>query len=591
MRSRRLVWQLFPSLLGITLMALLAMSWYFSRELREFYYAQAAIDLTARARLVAQQVAADFDASAAQLDALSKRLGEAAAARLTLIRASGEVVGDSRENPARMENHADRPEVLTALSGTAGIAVRFSQTLQKDMLYVAAPVPGAAGVVRAALPLTAIDAPLRRMQGRLAVAGLVVALATALLSLALGRRLSRPLEEMRRGAERFAEGHLEQHLSVGGSEEVGALAEAMNRMAGQLDERLRVVLRQRNEQEAVLTSMVEGVLAVDSDERILRLNRAAGHLLGLAPQEVQGRPLQEVLRKADLQRFIARALASGEPVEGDIVLPEPGGRFLQAHGTPLRGAQGQEIGALVVLNDITRLRRLENVRRDFVANVSHELKTPITAIKGSAETLLDGAMDEPDAARRFVEIIAKQSDRLNAIINDLLVLSRIEQEGEGLPLEVGPLFPVLEAARQACQHSARAKELRIDLDAPRDLRARMNSPLLEQALVNLLANAINYSEFAGHIVLAGLRDGDRVKIRVRDRGCGIEKKHLPRLFERFYRVDKARSRKLGGTGLGLAIVKHIVQAHGGTVTVESTPGQGSVFTIDLPSAGSVIRDP
>jgi two-component system phosphate regulon sensor histidine kinase PhoR len=361
----------------------------------------------------------------------------------------------------------------------------------------------------------------------------------------------------------------------------------MNQMAAHLDDRIRTVLRQRNEQEAVLASMVEGVLAVDLEERILRLNRAAGRLLGVRPEQAEGRRIQEVVRKADLQRFVARALANREPVEGDIVLrdAEEGERFLQAHGTVLRGAQGQEIGALIVLNDVTRLRRLETLRRDFVANVSHELKTPITAIKGFVETLLDGAVADPDDAQRFLQIITRQADRLNAIIDDLLDLSRIEQEAEkgGIPLARGALRPVLEAAVQACSMSAREKPLQIVLHCSGELAAQINAPLLEQAIVNLLTNAIKYSEPAGRVVVDAAQFGDKVMVKVQDWGCGISPEHLPRLFERFYRVDKARSRKQGGTGLGLAIVKHIVQSHGGEVVVHSTPGQGSTFTLILPA--------
>jgi two-component system phosphate regulon sensor histidine kinase PhoR len=273
-------------------------------------------------------------------------------------------------------------------------------------------------------------------------------------------------------------------------------------------------------------------------------------------------------------------------VEGDIVLRDTEGeRFLQAHGTVLRGAQGQEIGALIVLNDVTRLRRLETLRRDFVANVSHELKTPITAIKGFVETLLDGAVDDPENAQRFLQIITRQADRLNAIIDDLLDLSRIEQEAEkgGIPLVRGALRPVLEAAVQACSLNAREKSLAMVLHCSGELAAQINAPLLEQAVVNLLTNAIKYSEPAGRIVVDACQFGDKVMVKVQDWGCGISPEHLPRLFERFYRVDKARSRKQGGTGLGLAIVKHIVQSHGGEVVVHSTPGQGSTFTLMLPA--------
>ena len=324
------------------------------------------------------------------------------------------------------------------------------------------------------------------------------------------------------------------------------------------------VIRQRSEQQAVLTSMVEGVLALDNDERIIHLNRAAADLFHVIPEDVEGRRIQEVLRKADLQRFVERTLASRSPVEGEVVLPgAEGDRFLQAHGTLLQDGEGKGIGVLIVLNDVTRLHRLENVRRDFVANVSHELKTPITGIKGSVETLMDGAVERPEDAARFLKIIAKQADRLNAIIDDLLDLSRIEQGETEKAMELisSPIRPVLQAAVHACEIKAREKSIELVLSCAPDIFADINPPLLEQAVINLVDNAVKYSDAGGTVWIEGSSDGRQTQIQVRDQGCGIDREHLPRLFERFYRVDKARSRRAGGTGLGLSIVKHIVKAH------------------------------
>jgi two-component system phosphate regulon sensor histidine kinase PhoR len=371
-------------------------------------------------------------------------------------------------------------------------------------------------------------------------------------------------------------------------------------MAAAIEVQLRTIQRQLNEQDAVLQSMMEGVLAVDNDERLLRLNAAAARLLRVDGDRVQGRPIQEVIRNVELQRFIARLLASRAPQEGEVILrDEPqsagrpnsgalvaGERFMQAHGTVLRDEQGRGIGALVVLNDVTRLRRLETVRREFVANVSHELKTPITSIKGFVETLLDGAWQNPDDARRFLEIVAKQSERLNAIIEDLLVLSSLEQEttdGRAV-LGDGGVCEVLQAAVQVCAVKAAEKGVAIAIDCPAGLRAPMNAPLIEQAVVNLIDNAVKYSESGQSIDISARTTPDGLVIRVRDHGAGIAPEHVPRLFERFYRVDRGRSRQQGGTGLGLAIVKHIAKAHGGTVTVESKVGEGSTFEVTLPAA-------
>ena len=590
MRTKRLLWQLFPSFLLALVLALGVTTLYFSHVLRSFHLAQLSSGLTARARLVEPQVAEFLSPlRAAALEARCLQLGAASGTRLTVILPSGVVVADSLNDPATMENHARRPEIVVALSGRTGSATRFSRTLHERMMYVAIPVAADGrllGVVRTAIPDTAIDQTLQGLYFKVILGGLMAIVLSGLLSLYMSRRVSRPLEEIKRGAERFAKGELTNRLAVEGSGEILGLVEALNQMASHLNDRIQTVLHQRNEQEAVLASMVEGVLAVDTEERVIRINQAAARLLGVRAEAVQGRRLHEVIRKADLLRFVARALASREPVEGDIVLHREGEKHLQAHGTVLRGARGQDIGALIVLNDVTRLRRLESLRRDFVANVSHELKTPITAIKGFVETLLDGAIDNPEDSRRFLGIITKQAERLNAIIDDLLALSRIEQEGERseVPLRQGPLAEVLKGAQQACAIGASSKGVHIEVSCEEALTARINAPLLEQAVINLIDNAVKYSEAERAIEVAAAREGSEIVVRVRDHGCGIAAEHLPRLFERFYRVDKARSRKQGGTGLGLAIVKHIAAAHGGQVTVTSVPGEGSTFTIQLPAA-------
>jgi two-component system phosphate regulon sensor histidine kinase PhoR len=589
MRRKPLFWQIYPSYVLIILLAILAATWLFSRELRVFYLGQVKSDLESRGTLFEEKVRGLLDIDdRAVLDRLCKDLGGRSGTRFTVILPSGEVIGDTQEDPRRMENHAGREEVSRALRGQPAESIHYSRTLQENMMYVALPVLSRGeivGVVRAARAVDEIRWELAGVYRSAVFGGLIIAVVAGLVGLYLSRCLSRPLERMKRGAEQFAQGRFENKLPTTGSRELCALAGAMNVMAGQLDDRIRTIIRQRNEQQAVLTSMVEGVLALDNDERIIHLNRAAADLFQVSPEAVEGRRIQEVVRKADLQRFVKRAMSNKGPVEGDVLLPgSDGDRFLQAHGTALQDGEGQRIGVLVVLNDVTRLHRLENIRRDFVANVSHELKTPITGIKGSVETLLDGAMERPDDAERFLGIIAKQADRLNAIIDDLLDLSRIEQgqNKQAIELVSSSVRAVLQAAMHACDIKARDKSIELVLSCDPELLADMNPQLLEQAIINLVDNAIKYSDAGGTVRVEARCDERQTVIEVRDQGCGIAAEHLPRLFERFYRVDKARSRRAGGTGLGLSIVKHIVQAHKGRVTVDSVPGQGSTFRVILP---------
>ncbi|MEJ2688609.1 MAG: ATP-binding protein [Deltaproteobacteria bacterium] len=380
-----------------------------------------------------------------------------------------------------------------------------------------------------------------------------------------------------------------------GSLEVAELVASFNRMAAELDERISTINRQHNELQAVFASMVEAVIAVDLEERILNINPAAVSLLGITYRHAEGRKLLEAIRNQKLSRFVKSILqgVGSDVAESEIVLREEVSkeRILQARGTVLRDPEGGKRGALVVFDDISQLRKLENIRRDFVANVSHELKTPVTTIKGFVETLLDGALKDEAQAREFLTVILRNVDRLSAIIDDLLMLSRLEQEDEKgeLDLKQKALLPPLAAALDDCKLKAEEKGIILSIHCPEDLSALINGPLLEQAVVNLIINAIKYSESGKEVIVTARRTDGETVVEVRDFGIGIAREHLPRLFERFYRSDKARSRKLGGTGLGLAIVKHIVQAHGGLVEVDSMPGKGTVFTIRLPDDRSAFK--
>lgn len=585
-RRRTLLWGLYTPLVAIVAISLAAATAYTSRTVRNFYLEKTAGDLEARAHLAARLVADEpLHSQYAELDASVKELGRRSETRITIISREGRVIADSDEDPAVMDNHANRPEIRDAIEGRTGQSTRYSQTVDQNMMYIALPGDPSGIVVRTSIPLVSIEAALTEIYLQVAIGGLTFATLATGVILLMWRRVSDPLERLQEAAQRFTAGDLRTRFDPAGIVEVDALAEAMNQMARELAGRIETVNHQRTEQEAVLSSMVEGVMAVDPQERVITLNTAAAKLLNVDAEVSIGRSVQEVTRTPELQRFVKRALKSEVPVETELTLYGPADRDLQAHGAPIVTHDQKRIGAVVVLNDLTRLRRLEAVRRDFVANVSHELRTPITSIKGFIETLAEGALEEPDTAKRFLDIASRQADRLNAIIEDLLTLSSLEQSPEGgraIAREQRAIRPLISSAIDACSKNAGDRSIHLEIDCSEDLEADINAPLLEQALVNLVDNAIKYSDEGGNVRVSAEAANGSLEISVEDDGCGIDSQHQKRLFERFYRVDKARSRKLGGTGLGLAIVKHIAQAHDGSVGVESSPGEGSTFTIVVP---------
>jgi two-component system phosphate regulon sensor histidine kinase PhoR len=546
------------------------------------------------ARLPADPAAATAESFAAAAEEICRTAG----VTMDLLAADGRVLFTGANDPVGGSRSTDpgwpsgMPAILAETSaGRVAHASRYDAATDRRLLAAAVPVGPAASptaIIRVAADTATADRELALAQRRLLAGSVPAALVALAAAYAMARRAARPLRDLSQAAARVAGGEIDARLPVPEAAELSDLAGAIATLREQLVERGLTIGRQGTQQEAVLGSMIEGVLAIDARQRVVSINQGAADLLGLDVDSVLLKPLQEVVRNPDLRRFALLAIDCREPVEDDIILRGLRDRTIRVRGTALRDVSG-EGGAVIVLNDVTDLQRLENVRRDFVANVSHELKTPIASIKGFVETLLDGAADDPADSRRFLEIIARQADRLESIIEDLLALSRIEQaEGAGnLPLERVPLAAVLDEAVADCRPRAADRKVYLECACDGGLAADVNAALIEQAVINLVDNAIKSSEPGRTVRIRAAADAESpggVTIAVQDQGCGIAAEHLPRLFERFYRVDKARSRKAGGTGLGLSIVKHIVQAHGGTVAVESEPGVGSTFTIRLPAA-------
>ncbi len=587
----RLQWRIAASYAALIGLVLLALGLYLVDFLRAQQLAALEAQLGRQARLVADDVEVRLATQgAADLDPLAKRLGQAIGARLTLIAADGTVLGDSDGDPASMENHATRPEVVQALRDGSGESQRRSATLDKELLYVAVPMArdGAViGVVRVALPVREIEEASSRVGAAVAGALVVAALLSTALAILLARVTTDRVQALTRAAQRLAAGELDQPIPTGGRDEVGILARAFDDMAQRLRRHVRAIDDQRGRLAAVLSHMADGVVIADRDGVVRLANPAAARLLRIAPARAEGRSLMTVVRDHEVAEVVRRALDGSAPAdEGLLVELGPPGRSraVRALASRIPAAAGTDEQVLLVLQDVTDLRRTEAVRREFVANVSHELRTPVASLKALVETLEDGARDERDAAREFLGRMHVEVDGLAQLVEELLELSRIEAGRVGLALRAVDLGPVVGAAAERLRPQAERQGLALSLELRPGLPlVRADPERLQQVVVNLVHNAVKFTPPGGRVVVSTEPRAGEVAVVVADTGVGIAPDALPRLFERFYKADRARA--TGGTGLGLAIAKHLVQAHGGRIWADSAgEGRGARFTFCLPVA-------
>jgi two-component system phosphate regulon sensor histidine kinase PhoR len=566
------------------LLVLLTVDTYVVRTLREEFLTAAFSELEALTHL-AQTNPPPVDNGSA-LKAWTARIARSGV-RVTLVAKDGRVLADSDQDPLRMENHAGRPEIKEALQAGTGRAVRFSTTLGHDLVYLASRWQAADGtplVFRLSVPVQRLDEARAGFRSRLWGASLIVLVLAGSASLLFFRTISIRIERLKEFSHRVAAGDF-RPLSIDPSgDELTDLSRTLNQTAAQLDHTIQTLTGERNQSSAILASMAEGVAVIDSNQRMIFCNSAFRRTLELEDRPTEGRPVIEVIRHLDLLNLIRQALAGNEAVGSELVVGSIRTRNFAVTATPIRSGKATT-GAVVVLHDISELRRLERARRDFVANVSHEFKTPITAIQGFAETLLGGAMEDKQNRIRFLEIIRDNAERLGRLTDDLLELARIEAGKLELELRPVTMEEVIEPCLDATRIKADPKSLTLETDCSPDLPPVIGDVrFLQEILQNLLDNAVQYSRPGGHILVRAVAKGSEIALSVTDTGIGIPKADQERIFERFYRVDGARSRELGGTGLGLSIAKHLVEAHGGRIQVESEVGRGSTFYVFLPQS-------
>lgn len=591
-KRKTLFWKLYPSFLIISFISLLAIVMIALWSFKSFYYQERAVDLEIRAKILTPEFSRLIQSKNYQeIQHKSQKLGDESSTRITIILPSGKIIGDNKKDPATMDNHKNRPEVKQATLNGKGLSTRYGHTLAIDSMYFAMPIIAQdrmIGIMRTSTPLYTLQNALWSIYYKVSLGFCILIIITAFASWWMSKALVRPLEIIKVQAQQLAKGDFSSRVQLRSNDSLESeqLGQAFNEIAIQLNQRIETILNQRNEQEAVFSSMVEGVIAVDSSENILRINQAAYNILRISEKNIEGIKLKNVIDNVELHNLILFALKQNTPVGQEIIIHNDmeHEQVLFAQSAPLLDIHKNKCGTLVVFNDRTKLKEFELQRKEFVANVSHELRTPLTAIQGLSETLIEFPNLIQEKRAYFIDVIHTHSIRLESIIENLLTLSKIEKETEidEIDLVDESITLALSNAIFLCKDKALKRNIDIILNNAEEITFKHNSSLIEQAIINLLNNAIKYSDGNSEIKITVTKQNNEIKISVADKGSGIPEEHLSRLFERFYRVDKARSRQLGGTGLGLSIVKHIALAHKGAVTVSSEINKGSVFSIILP---------
>jgi two-component system phosphate regulon sensor histidine kinase PhoR len=587
--QRKLFGKLALTFLALLLSVLLAVDFLAERALRNSYENDGFQQLKSLSRLM-QLHPLPLTSTAPQTPEAIAALNTWVAAnassgvRITVISTDGRVLADSQSETATMESHSERPEVISALKIGEGRAIRQSVSVGTQLLYYAVrqDLPsGTPAILRLALPMEGFSDQLWSFRRKLWLWSLLIYLFAGAIAMLMSRGYANRVERLREFSRRVAEGDFRPLPSDGAGDSLEALGSSLNQTAARLDRTIRTLTEERNLSAAILGSMVEGVAVVNAGERLVFANPGFASILGLDIPPVSGSSLLEVVRQTELIAAVRRVLAGEPRVEAEIVTGTLRQHYFAATVASVRA--GETSGAVIVLHDITELRKLERVRRDFVANVSHEFRTPLTAIQGFAETLIGGAIDDPQNRGRFLAIILEHSRRLARLTEDLLRLSQMDAEQLELEIRAVSVPLLIESCYETAQRRAAEKGLSLSLNIPSQLPdVAADNRRLQEVLQNLLDNAIQYTLPGGKIVLSAEVRGDEVIFTVADTGIGIPQADQPRIFERFYRVDVARSREAGGTGLGLSISKHLIEAQGGRIWVESEVGVGSKFHFAVP---------
>lgn len=562
-------------ILTVTVAALLL-----QRELRTDLTSRTEEEMVAGARIIALMPAAEIARHAGEL---SKRTS----ARLTLIDAAGRVIADSGSGDREFDDHMNRSEIQEARLRGVGRAIRYSHTLKREMLYVALPLDGgakAAGYVRLARPLEEITRTID--QRRQAFFGIVIVIVAAALLMALlfSLRMVAPIGRLAAFTGKIRTGNVSGVLRIDSRDEVGELSRNINEIVAVLQEKIGMADRERRKLESLFSAMSEGIIVLDAENRIESVNRGMELMSGRPGGEVVGRTLLGAFRNIKLHGALERYRKSQQTVCEEIGLGEERPVVMDVTISAVRGDGGAERKTMLVFHDVTRLKRLERIRTDFVANVTHEIRTPLTAIIGFAETLEQGALENPEMANRFLRTIRENAERLNRLVDDLLALSGLELGEAKLQMEGVRIEEALDRVLAVVGAGAAEKGLTIQKAIPTGFPPiRADRDRLAQILINILDNAIKFTPAGGTIGVTVSQDGEAsLIVRIADTGIGILPGEIPRLGERFYRADKARSREVGGTGLGLSIVKHLMAAHGGRLAIESNPGRGTTVSLCFP---------